>query len=336
MSGLRQRFLLFLATLFATPFFSHDLCAELIPLAHYSLGEEDPDSGEGNPVTQATDNIAFGGTSRDMGPSGDQVINAAFAPQGIDSSQSVLFAGDYLSTDATPWHTLYDGFRVGMEAWINASEIGEEMVPIGNGSGYFLSIDPEGSVLAHAFAATEPTEAKINPGQWHHVAFWTTGSFWQVYVDGEAQLDPQGNFNYGAPGGIATIGADQNGERLFNGFVDEMRVFRWTGAFDPGDLLYFTQRLAGDVNEDGLVDIDDYNIWRMNVDADLADLTLIEGRQLGDVDVNGVIDLDDFAVIKENRTPGAAFIPEPSGVAAALWALIGWIGFCRRRPATLR
>jgi hypothetical protein len=339
MSGLGQRFLFFFATFFVVAILTHNLCAELIPLAHYSLGEEDPDSSEGNPVTQATDSIAFGGTARDMTPDGvvDSVINTAFTPSGIESSKSVLFAGGYLSTDATPWHSLYDGFRVGMEAWINVDEIGEEMVPFGNSNAYYFSIDSEGSFHAHAGGtATEATEARVTPGEWQHVAFWTTGSFWQVYVDGEAQLDPLGNFNYGGPAGTATIGADQNGERIFSGFMDEMRVFRWTGAFDPADLLYFTQRLAGDVNEDGIVNTDDYNIWRMNVDADLSELTLLEGRGLGDVDVNGVIDLDDFALIKENRTPGAAFVPEPSSVVTALLALLGWIGFCRRCPATLR
>ncbi len=336
MSGLQRRFLFFLATFFATASFIHTLPAELIPLALYRLGEEDPNSGEGNPVTQANDSIAFGGTPRNMDPTGD-VINTGFTAPGIDSSQSVLFAGGYLSTDATPWHTLYDGFRVGMEAWINVDEIGEEMVPFGNSNAYFLSIDTDGFFHAHAGGnATEPTQARVTPGEWQHVAFWTTGSFWQVYVDGEAQLDPPGNFTYGGPSGTATIGADASGERLFSGFMDEMRVFRWTGAFDPGDLLYFTQRGPGDVNEDGIVNTDDYNIWRMNVGADLSELTLIEGRALGDVDVNGVIDLDDFAVIKENRTPGAPFVPEPSSVATALLALCGWIGFYRRRPATLR
>ena len=99
MSGLRQRILLFCVTFLIVAPLTHALHAELIPLAHYSLGEEDPNSDEGNPVTQATDNIAFGGTARDMTPSGGQVLYADFAPQGIDSSRSVLFAGDYLSTD---------------------------------------------------------------------------------------------------------------------------------------------------------------------------------------------------------------------------------------------
>ena len=80
------------------------------------------------------------------------------------------------------------------------------------------------------------------------------------------------------------------------------------------DLLYFTQRKAGDVNEDGIVDVNDYDIWRMHVYDDLSALTLLEGRSLGDLNGDRQINLDDFAIIKANQTPGAAPVPEPAAL----------------------
>jgi len=176
----------------------------------------------------------------------------------------------------------------------------------------------------------------VNYGEWQHVAFFTTGSFWQVYVDGVAQFETLPNFICGSPSGSATVGADNDIALPFQGLIDEHRVFTWTGAFNPADLLGFSLRDdAGDVNEDGMVDTLDYDIWRANIDADLDGLSLEEGRMLGDLDGNRLINLEDFGIIKDNKSPGVVFgVPEPSGCLLLLTGLLSSVGLMGRRSAS--
>lgn len=312
--------------------------AELIELAQYRLGENDSQAVPGRDVRVTVDEIGFDDLYRDMDGEGG-VTYSDDTPPGIVSSSSVEFDGDfgsYLVADGTPWHSFYPGFRVGMEAWVKPDPgmEGEEMVLFSNGGLYRMTIGTDG------FFHANQTPEGITPvewDEWQHVAFWTTGSFWQVYVNGEPQYDPVPEFNYGG-GGLATIGADQNGDLPFQGWIDEHRIFTWTGPFNPVDLLYFQQRTP-DVNGDGKVDGADYDIWREHVGADVADLTPLEARALGDVNGDLAIDLDDFALIKEHRTPAArnapAPVPEPSA-----WALLllgaGFSGAYSRRRAAPR
>ncbi len=300
-------------------------------MAWYRLGESDPDAADGVTVEETLDVLEESLPMLGFG----NVSYSSDTPPGTTSTISAFFPGDFddfLSTDATAWQNQYPGFRVGMEAFVKPDPEMEGIVsvPFGNGSGYWLSIGDDGYFHAHSGGSSTPagiTEVKY--GEWQHVAFWTTGSFWQVYVDGVAQYDTLPEFNYGSPGGLATIGADRDGFSEYLGLVDEQRVFTWTGPFDPADLLFFTLKNEGDVNEDGLVNQADYDIWRENV-GDVPDgLTLLQGRALGDLNGNRLVDLDDFSVIKANKTPGEVMIvPEP-GTGTLLgfgfaWALLVW------------
>lgn len=294
--------------------------AQLTELAWYRLGDGDDGADAGVSLEETLDEISYADTDRTMLTFGE-LLYSDDTPPGITSSLSASFDGEfdnYLSTAATPWHTLYPGFRVGMEAFVKPDPEmeGFTTVPFGNGSGYWLSIGDDGYFHAHAGgSSTPPGITEVKYGEWQHVAFWTTGSFWQVYVDGVPQFDNAAlpNFNYGGPSGFATLGADRDGFSEYKGLIDEHRVFTWTGAFNAADLLYFTLRNEGDVNEDGRVDQADYNIWRANVGADLSTLSLLEGRALGDLDGNRQINLDDFSIIKANKSPDAVLVvPEPA------------------------
>jgi hypothetical protein len=309
------------------------LHGQLVELAHYRLGEDDGNITAGETLTETVERLE----GRDMTSLGELVYSSD-TPARISSSLSVAFDGEidnYLFTDAVAWHNFYPGFRVGMEAFLKIDPELEGLysVPFGNGTGYFLSIGDDGYYHAHAGGQTFDGVTEVKYGEWQHVAFWTTGSFWQIYVDGVPQFETLPQFNYGSPSGLATIGADQDGLSEYIGLIDEMRVFTWTGPFNPAELLFFSLRNTGDVNEDGSVDQTDYDIWRMNVGADLTDVSLLEGRALGDLNGDRQINLDDFGLIKENQSPGAVIgVPEPTSVmSAALIALVPWVA-CRRRP----
>jgi hypothetical protein len=319
--------------------------AELIELGWYRLGEEDPDAAPGAAVEEVIDSVGINGP-KDYFPMGStDPIYSDDTPPGSSSTLSVELDGEnWIQGDVAQWWNESplpnSRFRVGMEAFVklDPSQEDELIVPFG-GAAYGLTID-RGEVFlnsSNAPGSQGPGVSEVEFGQWQHLAFLTTGSFWQAYVNGEPQFDPELEFTYGG-GDPPTIGADRDGLSNVIGLVDEFRVFTWSGPFDRSDLLYFSLRQEGDVNEDGVVDDSDYDIWRMHVGDDVSGLPGVEGRQRGDLNIDGVVNLDDFAIIKANLTPVAmaatsAVVPEPTTCALLVIGLA--LGTrLRRRAAT--
>ena len=263
----------------------HRAClAELTELAWYRLGESDTGAADGVTVEETLDVLEESLPMLGYG----NVTYSNDTPPGTTSTLSAFFPGDFddfVSTDATPWQNQYPGFRVGMEAFVKPDPEMEGIVsvPFGNGSGYWLSIGDDGYFHA-AFGWFVDTGWDYR-GQLRGVAargLLDDRQFWQVYVDGVAQYDTLPEFNYGSVlAGLATIGADQDGFLRVPGLMDEQRKFTWTGPFDPADLLFFTLRNEGDVNEDGLgqpgpITTSGGRTWGRLP----AELTLLEGRAL--------------------------------------------------------
>lgn len=314
--------------------------AVLNQLAFYHLGEADAGAAAGGSVAATVDSLGLT-PGVDMTPLlGTNALKySSDKPSFSTSTLSIAFdAGDEtLNSTATAWYSGTGSFRWGMEVFMkpDASMAGRESVFFTNGTQFTMGITAEGFFYVNQ---TGPGTTPVQYGQWQHVAFTTSGSFWQIYVDGVAQFSPQPEFNYGAPGGIATLGSANGGETETNytGLMDEHRVFSWTGAFNANELLWYSGRKAGDVNEDGLVNSADYNIWRANAGADLTPLTPLQGRALGDLNGDRQINLADFGLIKSNKSPGAIFeIPEPAS-AALLLAGLGAIAIHRRRRVVSR
>ena len=58
------------------------------------------------------------------------------------------------------------------------------------------------------------------------------------------------------------------------------------------------------------------------------------GWSHGDFDGNGVVEFPDFLTLSENfgmAVVGAAAVPEPTGVCLAMFAILGLIGYRKRR-----
>ncbi len=115
--------------------------AQLTELALYHFGEDDAGAVAGGVVSSTTESIEGFLEMTSFGT----VTYSDDTPPGIPSTLSVAFDGEpdnYLFTDATAWQNFYPGFRVGMEAWLKVDPEAEglDMVPFGNGTGYFLSI----------------------------------------------------------------------------------------------------------------------------------------------------------------------------------------------------
>lgn len=312
--------------------------AALNPLAFYHLGESDAGAVPGGTVSTTVESLGLT-PGIDMTPfNGTTTLKySSDTPPDIVSTRSIAFddGDEALFSTATPWYAGTGGFRWGMEAFLkpDASLAGTESVFFTNGTQFTMGITAAGLFYVNS---TGPGTTPAKYGQWQHVAFITSGSSWQIYVDGVPQFTTLPNFTYGAPSGVATLGGsnDLNPATPYTGLIDEHRVFTWTGSFNPNELLWFQGRLAGDVNSDGLVNAADYNTWRANVGADLSALSALQGRALGDVNGDRQIDLADFGVIKANKSPGAVFgVPEP---AAAGLLLVGAAAVALRRRGSRR
>jgi hypothetical protein len=86
----------------------------------------------------------------------------------------------------------------------------------------------------------------------------------------------------------------------------------------------------GDADENGVVDINDYNLIRGNLETSVAFYTN------GDVDGNGYVDLNDFALWRDVAPLSALVaaglaVPEPSTAVLAGAFLFGFLGRGRRR-----
>lgn len=286
---------------------SHALPAHAVlnQLAYYHLGEADAGAAAGGSVSTTVDSLGLT-PGVDMTPLfGSSALKySSDKPSFTSSTLSIAFdAGDEtLNSTATPWYSGTGSFRWGMEVFLkpDASMAGRESVFFTNGTQFTMGITAEGFFYVNQ---TGPGTTPVQYGQWQHVAFTTSGSFWQIYVDGVAQFATQPNFTYGAPGGIATLGSANGAEveTSYTGLMDEHRVFSWTGAFNRNELLWFSGRKAGDVNEDGLVNSADYDTWRANVGVDLTPLTALQGRALGDLNGDRQINLADFGAGSTKR-----------------------------------
>ncbi|MGE3241055.1 MAG: LamG-like jellyroll fold domain-containing protein, partial [Pirellulales bacterium] len=189
------------------------------------------------------------------------------------------------------------------------------------------------------------SDIAVQPNVWTHVAIYRGGNFSTLYVNGSiAARDP--GF-WGGEGPDFRLGSDllAAAGTYFQGVVDNFSVGAPSdGLFNAAvDIDYFANLgitfsgVAGDVNQDGNVNIADYDIWKANVGLDNGFGVGDPGMQLkGDVNRSGVIDLYDFLIINDasiamgNGALGAS-VPEPAALVLVVMGA-ALFGFRRSRP----
>ncbi len=276
--------------------------------------------------------------------------------RGPQSDYSLRVDGNEgISAPGRNWWQVWNAggnFRLGVQAWIKPDPsiegIGEEIPLMQEAIG--IGIDPEGRWrytrngfqneanrgVFWDFVDGTGDIAKVQYGEWQHVAARTDGSSWDIYVNGtKVSTTNSNNFTYGGTGGFRNVGVDQNDAGNFAGWIDDVQWFWWDGGPDDfGQHTQFVEELVnGDVDGDLDVDSDDFDIWRENIGLNTIALPGTERIAVGDVDFNGTVDLNDFRIIKDNKTPPSAggTIPEPASLALMSMSAVAALAVRRRR-----
>jgi hypothetical protein len=308
----------------------------------YTLGDNDPGATVGQPLA--------GLKTNDIQPSptdgrGDLVpmeaFSAAVSPVYVDvsdrpgaaaGSKGIQFDG----VDDNIFGGEYDprnfggSFTALSQAWVKPGALGSERyiwrVGTDNGgagisaNGFYEMIHLEGNVVVGNIPAVV--------GQWAHVAVRRTGNFSTLFVNGRVAAQINGFWNVSGP--EVALGSDLFGGQLFfQGAVDNFSIAS-SGAFDvPLDINFFADSgitfsgVPGDINQDGLVNQQDYQIWANNVGLDNGFGVGDPGTLLlGDADQSGRINLRDFQIINQAAlaagTSLSTGVPEPASLLLLL------------------
>jgi hypothetical protein len=177
--------------------------------------------------------------------------------------------------------------------------------------------------------------------EWQHVAVYRHGNGGQLYVNGSLQTTNAGFWN--GPGDLV-VGGGPGGVDLFDGAIDDFFISGFTATnntfssvediefFDPENL----SGVLGDVDQNGIVDQDDYAIWSANAGFDNG-LGAGDPNTLfvGDVDQNGRVNFFDFNIIvTEAMAAGSPIVvPEPAGSLLLIGLIVSAAAFfdARRR-----
>lgn len=177
----------------------------------------------------------------------------------------------------------------------------------------------------------------VQPNVWTHLAVLRGGNSSLLYVNGSVVALDTGFWGGDGPevrlgSNFLAIGEDA----YFKGVIDNFNIGTASdGTFDPAvDLDFFTNQnitfsgVDGDVDQDGFVDVDDYNIWSQNFGFNNLLGQGDPGTLLkGDVDQSGIVDFYDFQIINLaalNPPVGAGSgtgIPEPLSLTLVLCGL---------------
>ncbi len=218
-----------LATLLAT-----SAQATITVVNHWRLGEDDPGAVAGNNVN-ATTVDAMGALNLTAGNPPFAQYSSDVAP---NSTLSVDFNIHNAFTSASTTITATDNF--GYEIWIKPDNtqngdrniFGNNTIALIVNGNEFRGVY-QGVIV---FNPTENTDVSNYYDDWTHLALVRDNGTTRMYLNGTPLTINNDNLTPVAPSGGTYI-SQANTTSLH--LLDEARIFTFTGAFDPNDLLYF-------------------------------------------------------------------------------------------------
>jgi hypothetical protein len=326
----------------------------------YPLGESDEGAEVGLSALSTTDiqpsptQDSTGGAIMDSGGSFVPLVAAdpLTAPKyilGRTSGLALDFDGvdDYLQAppfDPRDMAFNRQQFNALSQAWVRPHLDGKgqrQLVwQLGNENGS-VAITPEGfwELVPGGAAAAAVTTVPVAFNEWTHVAVLRTGNDGRIYINGSLIVVSGGFWN--GPG-AQVLGASVSGSDNFWGSIDDFNISGFPDlSFNPAnDLDVFQGVLSGvpgDIVQDSVLDIKDYEEWSKNVGFDNRLGAGDPFTQLkGDIDRNGRVNFFDLDMLirlaAEAGTPlPAQLIPEPTGVALMCGGLLAALTLRRRR-----
>jgi hypothetical protein len=294
-----------------------------------------------SPAPGSNVGLQFNGTNvlTGQGFRGTYITDAALASNAAANGGTAIPDGGTVSTS----------FTVLAQGWVRPSVAGQGTVQTVWALGTDLGAP---RITADGFwemanVSVIPDTVTTKPvvfGQWQHVALLRTGGAATLYINGAVVVAAQ-NF-FGAFPTESFVGNSIDGTQPFNGVLDNFAIsgIGGLGFTVATDIDYFTDvglppptGVAGDVNQDGLVNQSDYNVWSMNVGFNntfgQGDLTTLVK---GDLDGNGKIDFFDFRIIARQAAAAGVSLSVPEPASGVLIALLAVAGLTCRRAAVVR
>ena len=332
------------------------LCCELRAAEFarfYNLGEDDGDAEVGERASGTVDSVENeddqAGALVDLFGFGTYTAgwtteSPHFDPElSEESPLAISFDGsnDWFDADAFDPRHFSGGFSALSQAWVKPDSAGEGLLQtvwaLGTDNGG-VSITEDGfwRLNSGGSAGNLVTESPVVFDEWVHVAVRRTGNNGFLYLNG-GLVDTNAGF-WNGTGPFALGASNPAGDNPFFGAIDEFVIseFGTTGFDAVADILWpdRVSGVLGDVDQDGDVDIDDYQIWSTNVGFDnglgQGDVgTLLQG----DVDENGRVNFFDFVVIRDEAAAAGVAVPEPGGLALCALAAVACLAWRARRLA---
>ena len=211
--------------------------AAVVDVGLYRLGEDDAGAVAGslgnNPTTAAVGSNAT--------RAGDPQYSANTPGPGSTLSMDFDDAGDYY---IAPVYNL-GANNWGMEAWVYSTDAGNGGWAFSNGR--HLIGQWGGNFKWHRNGQGDMANVTVAPNAWHHMALVRDNGTLTAYFDGAplATTNRTDTWDWGF-----AIGARPDGNELFHGQVDHVRLFTFAqGQFDPATDLTLSLPSEGDIPE---------------------------------------------------------------------------------------
>lgn len=343
---MRYVFLFTLVACIAAPY-SH--AAEIVRL--YTMGEDDPNAAVGEITEGTLDTLPFPEDDPDNTDSAGSLVDLSgfgVYTEGRDGpgSLAVDFDGvDFFEGDQFDPRNFNNFFASLSQGWFKpdseSTGFRQHLWAVGSDNGgVAISEDGFYELVAGGAAGTLVTDVAAEFDEWNHLAVFRGGNSANLYLNGSLVASVSGFWN--GPG-LFYLGAGPNGVEPFDGAVDDFAISGFgDGSFSLAeDLTVFSDvelsGITGDVDQDGVVDENDYLVWVENAGFDnglgAGDLTTF---LRGDLDNNGRINFFDFQVIRAEAAAAGielASVPEPAAGSLLGLAMLALVFFRRSRTA---